>query len=141
MSGAAASPDTSLRFSSLPVELRLKIWEFSTPDYGVVIVNFSNDSIKDAHTRQPHPLTATCSESRTIFLRRFPDILPLEDSPRRVAVNFVHDFFYLRGFQSRTREVLLYTTLLKLQNIVTDSGDFPLQDAFAFLTKLQRLWV
>jgi hypothetical protein len=114
-----------LVFPSLPAELLLKIWELATPDHGAIVLNLCNGLVENADMLF-HLLLHASSECRTVFLCHFPINLPPKNgSPKRIAVDFAHDLFYLQGFETyKMFKRRCSTPLSELQNIVEDNSQW-----------------
>jgi hypothetical protein len=89
-----ANPRRFPRFTCLPSELRLRIWELSIPEARVVPVRFHrrfNQYVSDA---APPALLHVCSETRTLFLSTHTKLILSPKYDSAVFVNFAIDTIF-----------------------------------------------
>ncbi|KAE9365284.1 hypothetical protein N431DRAFT_354150 [Stipitochalara longipes BDJ] len=88
-----SSPNFSL-FTSLPSELRIKIWRSSFPGPRVVPVRFQRPSSQYISDSSPPSLLHVCSESRSLFLSIYTKLILSPKYDSAVFVNFAIDTIF-----------------------------------------------
>src|SRR5436309_3339408 len=81
-------------FSSLPSELRIKIWRCAFPGPRVVPVRFQRSSNQYTSNSAPPSLLHVCSESRSLFLSAYTKLILSPKYDSAVFVNFKIDTIF-----------------------------------------------
>ncbi|KAL2062418.1 hypothetical protein VTL71DRAFT_6684 [Oculimacula yallundae] len=83
--------DSFTLFPSLPSELRIKIWQQTFPAPRIVPVRFNRLTSQYVSNAPPPALLHVCSQSRSIFLETYTNLLLSPRYTSTVFVNFAHD--------------------------------------------------
>lgn len=89
-----STPTIFTLFSSLPSELRIKIWKYLVPGPRVVPVRYNFRTSQYTSTSAPPALLHACHESRTIFLSSHNKLTLSPKYPSTVFVDFKHDTIF-----------------------------------------------
>lgn len=103
----APNPTFTL-FSSLPVELRLIIWQFAVSESRLIVVSYTTTTTGGGEsdeedprvfvdTPPPPPCLSVCHESRAVALKRYQKCLVTNQCVSPTLLNFENDCFLLGG--------------------------------------------
>jgi hypothetical protein len=88
------SPIAFTLFTSLPSELRIKIWKYSLPEPRVVPVRYNRAAKQYTSTTAPPALLHVCSESRSLFLSTYTKFVLSPKYDSAVFVDFERDHIF-----------------------------------------------